>query len=123
MSATKTWAQHKEEGNDAYKQGKIEAAVEAYIAALRSPDVPNADRAVILCNRAQCYLKLNNNAAAIDDCTASLTHSPDNVKALFRRWVAWEGEGSFSQRPAQGARDIRGTFSPSSSPLCMLLCC
>ncbi len=80
-----SWANLKEQGNEAYKVSKIEEAVEFYTKALALTDVPAGDRATILCNRAQCFLKLNKNTEAVEDCTASLTHAPDNVKALFRR--------------------------------------
>lgn len=80
-----SWLEHKSRGNAAYASGDTAAAIDAYSAALRSGDLPATDRATILCNRAQCYLKLNENAKAVEDCTASLTLAPDSVKALFRR--------------------------------------
>ncbi len=82
-----TWQTRKKDGNDAFAAGKFRDAVTAYTDALKDDSLPSADRATILCNRAQCYLKLNENAPAVDDCTACLTLSPNNVKALFRRYV------------------------------------
>lgn len=83
--AASAWQDHKQQGNALYTAGKTAEAVDAYTKALQCDDLPPPDRATILCNRAQCFLKLNDNAKAAEDCTACLTLSPDNVKALFRR--------------------------------------
>jgi tetratricopeptide (TPR) repeat protein len=80
-----SWQELKAEGNAAYAAGDLEQAAEKYTAALQT-DIVAADRATVLCNRAQCFLKLEKFAKAIEDCTACLTSSPDNVKALFRRY-------------------------------------
>ncbi len=79
------WQQEKKAGNDSFGAGRVKEAVEHYTKALKEDGVPNGDRATILSNRAQCHLKLGDNAAAVDDCTACLTLAPGNVKALFRR--------------------------------------
>ena len=81
-----TWKELKAEGNAAYAAGDLGVAVEKYTAALQT-DISTADRATVLCNRAQCYLKQDQFSNAIEDCTACLTSSPDNVKALFRRFA------------------------------------
>jgi len=94
MAASEGWSSHKSAGNAAYTGGRTAEACEHYTRALQCTDVPPADRATLLCNRAQAYLKLNKNEAAVEDCTACLTLSPDNVKALFRRC-------------ARGERDVR----------------
>jgi len=80
-----TWQAFKAQGNSAYTAGNTAGAVEAYTKALGCDDLPAGDRATILCNRAQCYLKLNENANAVEDCTSCLTINATNVKALFRR--------------------------------------
>lgn len=82
------WKESKDAGNKAYTAGDTNEAIAQYTAALQADDVPQTDRATILCNRAQAYLKIGDNSNAIEDCTACLTFSPDNVKALFRRFVA-----------------------------------
>jgi tetratricopeptide (TPR) repeat protein len=82
-----TWAEQKAAGNAAYTAGDTGGAIKAYTEALQSAELPAGDRATILCNRAQCFLKLGENAKAVEDCTACLTLTPDNVKALFRRCV------------------------------------
>jgi tetratricopeptide (TPR) repeat protein len=79
------WQQFKAAGNSDYQAGRTDAAVDNYTKALLAADVPATERATILCNRAQAFLKLGNNGKAAEDCTACLTLNPDNVKALFRR--------------------------------------
>ena len=81
------WAKWKADGNTEYMAGKTEEAVASYSKALASADVPDGDRATVLCNRAQAFLKLGKNSEAAEDCTACLMLSPDNVKALYRRCV------------------------------------
>ncbi len=46
-----------------------------------------------LVHLSQCYLKLGENAKAAEDCTACLTLTPDNTKALYRRASALEALG------------------------------
>lgn len=81
------WAEAKARGNRAYANGENAAAAAAYSEALRDESVPAAERATLLSNRAQVHLKAGAAALAVEDCTASLTHAPDNVKALYRRCV------------------------------------
>lgn len=93
MAESSSWQEHKVAGNAAYTGGNTADAVASYTAALKDVSMPANDRSVVLCNRAQCYLKLGDNAAAVDDCTACLTLAPSNVKALFRRAAAYEALG------------------------------
>ena len=83
--ASSDWGAHKASGNAAYTAGRTQEAADHYTRALQCAEVPTVDRATLLCNRAQAYLKLGRNEAAVEDCTACLTLSPENVKALFRR--------------------------------------
>jgi len=88
------WQALKAKGNTEYSAGNTEAAINHYSQALQDPVIPPADRATLLGNRAQCWLKLGNNRAVVEDTTSCLTIAPDNVKALFRRCVsarAWTG--------------------------------
>ncbi|KAI9511085.1 hypothetical protein F5148DRAFT_1281149 [Russula earlei] len=71
----------KEKGNAAFKAGDYAAAVGHYTAAaLADPSDPT-----FFLNRAAAYLKLSKNEDAERDCTAVLSLSNKNVKALFRR--------------------------------------
>jgi tetratricopeptide (TPR) repeat protein len=69
-------------------------AVKEYSDALACDDLSAKDRSVILCNRAQVYLRQKSYAAAVEDCTSSLTLAPDSVKAMFRRATALEMLGN-----------------------------
>ena len=91
--STPSWQEHKQAGNKAYSDGKTNDAISSYSKALQDETLNANERAIILCNRAQCYLKLNENVKAIEDTTSSLTLTPGNVKALFRRAVAYEAIG------------------------------
>ncbi len=75
----------KKAADDAFRAGKVAEALELYTSVLKASDLSTSDRATTIANRAQCHLKLGNHSAAVDDCTACLTISPGNVKALFRR--------------------------------------
>jgi tetratricopeptide (TPR) repeat protein len=92
MSAP-SWQEHKQAGNKFYADGKTNDAISSYSKALQDESMNSSERAIILCNRAQCYLKLGENVKAIEDTTSSLTLTPGNVKALFRRAVAFEAIG------------------------------
>ncbi|RYG42633.1 hypothetical protein EON68_01590, partial [archaeon] len=88
--AMSDWASQKSAGNSFYTSGNVDAAVSAYTTALADEELPSAERATILCNRAQCFLKNKAWTSAVEDCTACLMVAPNNVKALFRRYVwAW----------------------------------
>lgn len=88
--ADESWQTLKSKGNAEYTAGNTDAAVQAYTAALQDASIPQADKATILCNRAQCWLKIGDNKKAAEDCTSCLTLSPENMKALFRRAAAYE---------------------------------
>jgi hypothetical protein len=80
-----SWQERKAQGNSAYASGKTEEACSHWTACLQDTALPAADRATLLCNRAQAYLKLGKNEAAVEDCTSCLSHQPGMVKAHFRR--------------------------------------
>lgn len=85
MSA-QSWEELKAQGNSAYAGGNYKEAIDAYTNALKSTDIDGNNRALVLSNRAQCYIRLEQFENAIEDCTACLTLSSNNIKALFRRF-------------------------------------
>ncbi|KAL8594973.1 hypothetical protein ACOMHN_038770 [Nucella lapillus] len=87
----------KEEGNKLFKNGQYKEASQCYTQALKAAALKDADKAVIHKNRAACRLKLNDNVAAIEDCTASLTLVENDPKALFRRCQAHEALGQVDE--------------------------
>ena len=73
---TRSMAEHREEGNTAFREKRYEAARHAYAAALAVIYVhENAERALLLSNMAAVSLKLGQWSAAINDCTAALSVS------------------------------------------------
>ena len=75
---------HKEKGNEFFKQGKWEEAVECYTKGLQQ----DALNAVLFANRAMALLKLQKYAAAISDCDCSIELDDMYTKAYLRRATA-----------------------------------
>ena len=97
---------YKQRGNREYAYGRFREACEAYTRAIEMLTLgdeedeadtdPSGDLCVILCNRAQCWLKRKMWTQAIQDCNRILrTGRSDDitVKALYRRAKAEEGLG------------------------------
>lgn len=94
----------KASGNDHLKGGRIAEACDAYSAALdKDPGHAHADAAALLTNRALAHLKLSEPAKAEADCTAALKLQPGYGKAYYRRALAHEMAGKFSD----GFKDAR----------------
>ncbi|KAJ8020458.1 Sperm-associated antigen 1 [Holothuria leucospilota] len=77
----------KSEGNDFVKKGQYKDAIRCYTACTEIDPA----QAVPFTNRALCYLKLNQNAQAEEDCTRALQLDPKNVKGYYRRAQARKG--------------------------------
>ncbi|NWU94413.1 SPAG1 protein, partial [Upupa epops] len=77
----------KNEGNDFVKQGKYEEAVNKYSECLRL----NTEERTIYTNRALCYLKLYKYEEAKQDCDHVLQIEDSNIKAFYRRALAYKG--------------------------------
>lgn len=81
----------KEEGNEFFRLGKIQQAIDAYTRALGLCKEAEANEKVnIYNNRAQCYVQLYEPSKVIADCTEALNLQPMSVKALLRRGLAYE---------------------------------
>ncbi|KAK0063583.1 RNA polymerase II-associated protein 3 [Biomphalaria pfeifferi] len=76
--------EEKKKGNELYKLGQLEQAIEAYSKGLMF-DPTNS---LLLSNRAQAFLKLNKYTECESDCTLSLTGAPLFVKSYLRRATA-----------------------------------
>jgi tetratricopeptide (TPR) repeat protein len=75
-------------GNQFYKRGKIPEAIDMYTTALQYADDEEKD--TIYSNRSLCHQQLYDYRSVVDDCTKSLDHNSNNVKALIRRGIALE---------------------------------
>jgi len=81
----------KEEGNEFFRIGKIDKAIEFYSKALNlCTDKEVVEKSHIYNNRAACYVQLYEPNKVIADCNESLTLMPMNPKALMRRGLAYE---------------------------------
>jgi stress-induced-phosphoprotein 1 len=87
----------KAEGNELFKLSKYEEAIEKYTQAVTATtDTPKneTDKAIAVdCynNRAVCWMQQQNYRQVIADCSAVLAIEDGNLKALFRRAMAFEG--------------------------------
>jgi len=85
--------EHKEEGNRFFKEGKWKQAIEEYTKGLEAgggKELPGDVRGVLLSNRSQCKLNLNEWEAALEDADAGLQLLPQFTKLLLRRATANE---------------------------------
>ena len=80
----------KDQGNEAFKTGKYEEALDLYTQAIEVTDEDLKEKAVFYKNRAAVQLKLEDYDAAVFDCNLSLDLAPNDPKALFRRCQAYE---------------------------------
>jgi len=62
----------KEEGNKCFNESNYGDAAACYTKALSLSSVTGNDKAVLLKNRAACYLKLDKHNEAIADCTSGM---------------------------------------------------
>ncbi|RLN72219.1 hypothetical protein BBJ28_00000537 [Nothophytophthora sp. Chile5] len=94
---------NKEEGNELFRDGNFKHAAARYVKALSHSakffDLSEADQTEVdalklslYLNLAQCYLKMENWSKTVANCQDALALDPKNVKALYRRAVAYEKE-------------------------------
>jgi tetratricopeptide (TPR) repeat protein len=90
----------KGDGNDAFKAGRIEQAVEIYgkaIAACTKSEKDLDIKCDCLANRAACNRQLYLPEECIADATAALEIKPNHVKSLIRRGQAFESMEKYKQ--------------------------
>uniref|UniRef100_A0A0V0J3T9 Tetratricopeptide repeat protein 1 n=1 Tax=Schistocephalus solidus TaxID=70667 RepID=A0A0V0J3T9_SCHSO len=76
----------KEGGNESYKAGDFNSALESYTKALElCPLQHKCDRAKIYSNRAACHSQLKSPEAALLDCDEAIKLEPDYMRCLIRR--------------------------------------
>jgi len=91
----------KDLGNTALLSGRINEAITHYTSAINlQPNTPNA---ILLSNRAQAYIKVENYGLAITDATAAIQTDPAYPKAYYRR-----GTCEFAlNKPKAARKDFR----------------
>ena len=80
------YEEYKTKGNDSVKQNDYAKALEFYSKCIEIDSV----NTVAYLNRSLCYVKMNKPDLAIQDSTFVLEKDKDNVKALFRRAMAFK---------------------------------
>ncbi|KEG12156.1 serine/threonine protein phosphatase type 5 [Trypanosoma grayi] len=80
MGAAEEAERLKEQGNEAFKEGKWHRAIELYSAAIELYKTP-----ALLCNRAFAYLKTELPGAALADADEAVRLEPGFVKAYYRK--------------------------------------
>mmetsp|Transcript_4266 Transcript_4266/g.6029 ORF Transcript_4266/g.6029 Transcript_4266/m.6029 type:complete len:404 (+) Transcript_4266:86-1297(+) len=76
-------------GNDAFSKREYTQAILHYTLALdASTETAAKDKAVLLANRAACWLKLGHPDKALTDATQAVDLDPDYPKAYFRKGLA-----------------------------------
>lgn len=82
---------HKESGNDCFKKGKYDGAIEFYDQAIDiCPKDKTTDLSQFHQNRAAAYEQLGKWEAVADDCTKALELNQKYIKALHRRARAYD---------------------------------
>lgn len=105
----------KDKGNDCFRSGDLENALFYYSRSL----VFDPQKPLVLCNRAQVYLKLKRYFKAIEDCTAALNIDSSLIKAWVRRGKAKLAQGEY----VEAVKDFSQAkeLEPSNKEVCRLL--
>ncbi|KAF9578379.1 hypothetical protein BGW38_005853, partial [Lunasporangiospora selenospora] len=120
----------KEQGNADFKSGDNAAAARAYNdGAELLKDMAGASpeqlqesgplRVALLANSAAAYLKLNENAKAVDACQQALRLQADHVKVTFRLAQAYLGLSEFADAQKAAQRGLG--ISPGDAAFTSLL--
>jgi serine/threonine-protein phosphatase 5 len=84
-NAQATSLELKQKGNDELIAGHFLPAIKLYSEALEYTPT----NAILLANRAQAYIKVENYGLAISDATAAIEHDPSYAKGYYRRASAY----------------------------------
>merc|ERR1711862_941783 len=88
--------EYKTKGNDFYKKGKLNEAVEWYTKAA-DMNIRHESMAAIFSNRAQCHIKMENNGAALVDADLALENDKKFYKAYYRKGSAYLALGRLKE--------------------------
>eukprot|EP00803_Ostreobium_quekettii_P008486 evm.model.scf_2126.1 EVM.evm.TU.scf_2126.1 scf_2126:13698-15628(-) len=98
----------KAKGNNLFASGDYAKALDAYDEGLKHLKDGGPECAVLHSNKAACYIQMKRFKDADRSCTAALTASPGNSKALQRRARAYEQQGLYKQALADIQQVNRG---------------
>lgn len=87
----------KEEGNDHFKSGRTQPAVDVYTQALEIDPTNKLTNSKLLLNRALCYMKQNKAELAIADSNRALELDPSYTKARKTRAKAYGENGDWEE--------------------------
>ena len=87
----------KEEGNNLFKMGKFQNAIETYTQALAVDPSNRSTNSKILQNRALCYIKIKDYGPAIADCNRALELDPSYNKARKTKAKALGASGDWEE--------------------------
>ncbi|KAK5685123.1 hypothetical protein LTS10_003199 [Elasticomyces elasticus] len=87
----------KEEGNNHFKYGRYQQALDVYTNALEVDPTNKGTNSKILNNRAMCYSKLKQWQAAIGDCERAIQLDPSYIKAKKTRAKALGESGNWDE--------------------------
>ena len=86
VASSNDWSSLRNEGNNHFKECRYNEAVASYTQAIKICEI-QAERCVLHKNRSVCYLKLEKYQEACGDADIVLESQPNDVKALFRRFI------------------------------------
>ncbi|CAF4243947.1 unnamed protein product [Rotaria sp. Silwood2] len=105
-----TSEEFREQGNQAFKQGHFQEAIDRYTDAINilhdqqlNETIKN-DLTKCYSNRSQCYINLGQYDDAIEDATRALEYTPSDQKSLYRRANAFERLGKLNEAISDAQR-------------------
>ncbi|CAN0358099.1 unnamed protein product [Lampetra fluviatilis] len=99
--------QRKEDGNRAFKEGRLEEACQLYSQALTIDPNNRLTNAKLYCNRATVGIKLRRMEQAIEDCTNAILLDESYVKAYHRRAQCYRDTEQYEE----AVKDFEKIFS------------
>lgn len=97
-------------GNAHYKEGNLDAALEAFAQALDVAPPDAQQRAVYHANSAACFMSMQRHKECVASCTEALHIDASYQKALMRRMVASEQLDDL-ETALKDAQQVRSTFA------------